>query len=278
MLQFGSFSSATVALVIGALIAWRVPHWLLRDAPTGQRTSCAGLVFDAALVGLVAARIGFVLRWWPDYLAAPLSLLAIGDGGFAPWLGLPVAIGFALWRTHAHSRRVLRRPLLLALAAGCCGWLTALGAFALLAGPPPALPDLALTTLDGAPASPMAQHGRPVVMNLWATWCPPCRREMPALTRVAASHPEVAFLLVNQGEDAAPVRDYLAREQIDSRHVLLDPQQRAMHATGARGLPTTLFFDANGRLVDSHVGELSAARIHSILRRHFGLTVTRSAQ
>ncbi|MBX3700600.1 MAG: TlpA family protein disulfide reductase [Dokdonella sp.] len=267
MSSFGPFSTATVAVLIGVVIAWRLPYHLPRDASRQQRQQTAGHVFDALLFGLVAARLGFVLRWWPDYLAAPRALLALADGGYCAWLGIAAACAFVLWRTR--RQQPLRRPALLAIALGSGAWLAAQGGFDLLAPAPPALPELALHTLDGQPVTPTQQRGRPVVLNLWATWCPPCRREMPALAQAAPNHPQVAFLFVNEGEDAATVRGYLEHEQLAIEHVLLDPQMQAMRALGARALPSTLFFDAQGRLVDSHLGELSGAGLKRILRRHF---------
>ena len=113
--------------------------------------------------------------------------------------------------------------------------------------------------------------GRPMVVNLWATWCPPCRREMPVLAEAQAQRADVAFVFVNQGEGANEVRDYLRGGAMALRNVVLDPASRVSQSTGARGLPTTLFFDAGGRLVDVHMGELTRAGLAQKLRR-FGAT------
>ncbi|WP_306582006.1 prolipoprotein diacylglyceryl transferase family protein, partial [Dokdonella sp.] len=125
MSSFGPFSTATVAVLIGVVIAWRLPYHLPRDASRQQRQQTAGHVFDALLFGLVAARLGFVLRWWPDYLAAPRALLALADGGYCAWLGIAAACAFVLWRTR--RQQPLRRPALLAIALGSGAWLAAQG-------------------------------------------------------------------------------------------------------------------------------------------------------
>lgn len=98
---------------------------------------------------------------------------------------------------------------------------------------------------------------RPIVLNLWATWCPPCRREMPVFEKAQTEFPDIAFVLVNQGESAQQALAYLKTEGLDLTDVLLDPASEAMRSMNSRGLPTTLFFDAKGRLVDPHLGEIT---------------------
>ena len=108
------------------------------------------------------------------------------------------------------------------------------------------------------------------MLNLWATWCPPCRREMPAFEQAQAAFPNVAFVMVNQGENAQQAQAFLAREGLTLTDVLLDSSSRTMQEMGTRGLPTTLFFDVQGQLVASHVGELTIASLKDAIGRHFG--------
>lgn len=256
--------AATAAIVAARLLARRLQGTAAKDA--------GALVVDAVFVGLLAARIGYVLHWWPQYAAAPWSVVSIGDGGFAWWAGLPAAVGFLLWRTR--RLRVLRTPILLGVAAGLGVWLAANGTLALLQRSAPPLPDAPLVTLDGAPKALSAYRGMPVVVNLWATWCPPCRRELPALADAQASYPDVRFVLANQGEDATTIRQYLQSEGLALTDVMRDPGSDTMRIFGSRGLPTTLFFDADGRLVDTHMGELTRASLADTLRRRFGARPT----
>jgi thiol-disulfide isomerase/thioredoxin len=131
------------------------------------------------------------------------------------------------------------------------------------------MPDVTLAEFPGGRPTTLAQAagGRPAVVNLWASWCGPCRAEMPVLAAAQQRTPDVAILFANQGERADTVQAYLARERLAMRDVLLDERSALGPTVGSRGLPTTLFYDAQGRLVDAHVGVLSAASLHARLQR-----------
>jgi len=75
--------------------------------------------------------------------------------------------------------------------------------------------------------------------------------------------------MVNQGESAQQARAFLEAEGLHLKDVLLDPASQSMQAFASRGLPTTLFFDEHGRLVDTHLGELSMASLKNTVSRHF---------
>ena len=103
--------------------------------------------------------------------------------------------------------------------------------------------------------------GGPLVINLWATWCPPCRREMPVLERAQHQRPDVTFLFVNQAESMQSVSTFLATQGLTLDNVLFDASGRLGQAVGSMALPTTLFYSAEGRLINSHLGELSQASL-----------------
>ncbi|MFC5463007.1 prolipoprotein diacylglyceryl transferase family protein [Massilia niabensis] len=230
--------------------------WTRRRAVDPSNT-----LWHMALWGLLAARAAFVLKHFDTYLADPLDILDIRDGGFVAFAGLLVAL--AIGADAARRERALQRPLATSVLAGIAVWAGATLAFGSLAAPAP-LPDLALRRLDGSLLS-LRGSGKPVVVNLWATWCPPCRREMPALGAAQAANPGVAFVFVNQGEEAAVVQRYLDDERIALNNVTLDPARQVARATQAVGYPTTLFYDAEGRLVARHMGELSRAQLNEQL-------------
>jgi len=268
MLSIGPFSIRVVAVAVAALLAWLVARFIQRRPPDGHHKTASSLILDALLLGLLAARIGYVAQWWHEYAAAPRSIIALGDGGFDWRIGLAAAIVFAGWRLRRLP--ALRRPVMAGMLAGVAAWGIAQGTLATLQHGAPPLAALQLEALDATPVPVQRFAGKPVVVNLWATWCPPCQREMPILAQAQQDHPGMTVLMVNQGEDAQAVRAFLEQKGLRFDHVLLDRTLHAMKTYGSRGLPTTLFFDAKGNLVESHMGEITAARLKDAVADRFG--------
>ncbi len=86
------------------------------------------------------------------------------------------------------------------------------------------------------------------------------------MARLAQENPGVHFLFVSQGEGPLVVRQFLQERGLEVQWVLLDPETRLSQALGIQGLPTTFFFDGEGRLVARHLGELSEALLLGYLR------------
>ena len=127
------------------------------------------------------------------------------------------------------------------------------------------MPDLMVRRLDGSEVALRSLADRPLVVNLWATWCPPCRREMPAMQAAQQANPDIGFVFVNQGESSVLVRRFLATQQLQLKNVVIDPAGQLAARTGAAGYPTTLFYAADGKLQLRHVGELSEATLRDKL-------------
>lgn len=212
------------------------------------------VVWKTILGGLVAARITFVLQNAPEYAAEPLSILAVSDGGFSDTAGVLVA--FMLGAHLTARTNTPRRPVFAAVLSAGVVWIG--GAIAMLDFGPPntPVPLVELRRLDGTPVQLRTLTDKPMVVNLWATWCPPCRREMPALQDAQKRHPGITFVFVNEGEDAATIGAFLAQQKLDLDNVLTDRARELGRRTGSFAMPTTLFYGRDGRLFLRHMGEL----------------------
>jgi cytochrome oxidase Cu insertion factor (SCO1/SenC/PrrC family) len=150
------------------------------------------------------------------------------------------------------------------LASGGDGWGAAdvLQALLTIAGPeqPAAsaggkLPAYTLSSTDGSHVSLAGLAGKPAVINFWATYCPPCRAEMPLLQKRVGATSGVQLVLINEGEGSQAARDYLQGLGLHDPS-LLDSDLSVGHAFGAIALPTTVFVAADGTIVARHIGQL----------------------
>jgi len=118
-------------------------------------------------------------------------------------------------------------------------------------------PDLVLETADGANLRLSELRGKVVVVNFWATWCPPCRREMPSLERLnqLMRGQPLAIVGIDAGEDVEAVLRFRASvTPAPSFQLLLDTDGKALKAFGVKGLPTTFVLDREGRIVYKALG------------------------
>lgn len=117
-------------------------------------------------------------------------------------------------------------------------------------------PNFALLWEDGRGIDLAGLQGRPVILNFWATWCPPCREEMPALEELWQQYGAggVVVLGVDQGESTAIVERFI-REKVDTTFpILLDGDHAVGDSYFVRSLPTTFFIDRNGFIQEIRIG------------------------
>lgn len=150
-------------------------------------------------------------------------------------------------------------------------------------GPAPSgsrLPAVTLPCMDGRDAGMVlaAPTGRPLVLNLWASWCPPCGRELPAFEALhrdvsaAAGGPALRVVGVNT-RDSATNAVAAARDLAVTFPNVYDRDGRVQRALGRNGLPVTVFVDARGRVRHVHTGPLDRATLRRLVGTHLGVVV-----
>lgn len=245
---------AALALLLAGLVALRQPR-------ARQARWFNGLL----LAWLIGARLGHVLLHADSYLAAPQDSIKLWQPGYSTVWGMLAAAGWSAWLLRERLSTLIIAQLLLAVSVAL--WLmlmlwNPLGGRSGLHE----LPVLALENLDGERVDLRDLKGERVVLNLWATGCPPCLRGMPLLAE-AAARDDVSVVIANQGESLLEVVRYLDAQHLVFDDALLDPDQRLMTLSKSPGLPASLLFDTEGRLVEHHAGELTRAQLNAWLAR-----------
>jgi thiol-disulfide isomerase/thioredoxin len=134
-------------------------------------------------------------------------------------------------------------------------------------------PLFSLKDLDGNKVALKDLKGKPVILTFWATWCPPCKKELPTLAEFAKmTKDQLIILAIDIGEDQKTVRRFVEANKIDLR-VLLDERKQFSRAYGAIMIPTTILIDKEGMMVGKIVGERdwSTQEAWSAMRELFGL-------
>jgi thiol-disulfide isomerase/thioredoxin len=159
-------------------------------------------------------------------------------------------------QAHAGWRAALAAALLWTAGAAAAGLPPLSHSLTPAAAGTPA-PPIRLKDIEGRFHDLAALKGKVVLVNFWATWCPPCRREMPSMDRLARklAGEDFVVLAVDVGEDADTVEAFLS--QLDGGHafpILLDTRGRTLQAWGGGGQPTTYLVDRQGRIAYTAVG------------------------
>jgi thiol-disulfide isomerase/thioredoxin len=131
------------------------------------------------------------------------------------------------------------------------------------------LPEVGLVTADDTPASLADYHGRWVVLNFWATWCAPCRHEMPALDRLQAAMPDLAVVPVATGRNAVEgIQRFYDEAGVTHLPILRDPKSDLARPMGVLGLPITVILNPEGQEVARLIGdaEWDSAHAQTVLK------------
>jgi len=128
-------------------------------------------------------------------------------------------------------------------------------------------PDFTVFDLQGNKVNLSDFAGKPVVLNFWASWCPPCKSEMPHFNKVYADvKDDVVFMMVDlvdgQRETQAKGQKYVENEGYDFP-IYFDNEQNASNTYGISSIPTTLFIDSNGKIINAYQGAMDEATLRA---------------
>lgn len=134
------------------------------------------------------------------------------------------------------------------------------------------LPEATLIELDTGEPTAWPDDGTPLVINLWASWCTPCRKEMPAFDEVSRElDGQLTIVGVTDESDLDAARD--AADQAGVTYPLLvDEDQTVLVDLEITGLPGTVFVDAEGAVVGRHLGALTASQLRQEIEERYGIT------
>ena len=234
-----------------------------------------------AWTGLVGARLAFVAVNWSAYRTAPWTIFYLWQPGYLFLGGLLFGGACILWQSlkRATDKRKTFAAVLTGsyLTAGIL-YFGAIGSLELLRQPgTPAsgnpAPEIRFEDLSAAPVSLSEFAGRAVVLNFWATWCPPCRREMPMLDEFHAAYSSRGLSVIGLAIDEPPAQVRRFVESIGVSYPIwvdappsapgFDRSRQVFSRYGGVGLPTTVFIDRKGIIRRIYVGELSRGFLHS---------------
>ncbi|MDX6556129.1 MAG: cytochrome c biosis protein CcmG, thiol:disulfide interchange protein DsbE [Miltoncostaeaceae bacterium] len=126
--------------------------------------------------------------------------------------------------------------------------------------------DFSVPSLDdGDPITLADYRGKPLVLNFWASWCGPCKRELPDLVAFATAHPEIAVLGLAVNDDPSDSRKFAEKYRVDY-DLGVDDRARVAGEYGATGLPVTIYLDREGRILGSRFGGVTEADLDAFAK------------
>ena len=264
-LSFGPFIIPLRFLAVGACLAAAI---LVARVPLRRHRHLRAMVTErlvnAVVIFIAAWKLTPVILHPLDFFHDPLSLLMGAPGIAGLVVGVAAALvyaGLALVRPR-RLRLAGFLPLLLFAVVAAAGFgLGAVGARSATPGPP--APALSLPALSGNTVSLASLRGRVVVVNFWATWCPPCRAELPVLADFARREGAAGAVLLSVDQTSTETSEEAVRAFAKKygivADVLLDGMGAVARAWDVQAYPSTFIVDPKGRVSAKRTGAVDLA-------------------
>ena len=282
VLQIGPVSApawlpASVAAMIAGYIAAKI---LLRNKPSAAARA-GNLLVNAFLIYLCVWKISPAFFSLRTFIQQPLLILYAPGGAAGALIGflsVCVYVGISYFKNRSITSDFVR-SIGIAVAVSLCVFFAITLTISSQANPrqkarSAAAPGFTLDTMGGVAIRLTDYRGSYVVINFWATWCPPCRAEIPELKAlrddIVSGKNEVPMVLLSINQTAsedglASVERFIKKHSIEFT-VLLDGRNKITNLYGIRGIPTTFILDREGNILARRTGVISRAWIKGVIR------------
>lgn len=273
--------------VAGFFVTAFLAVWLVRRTALFLKVDAAlaaRIAEHSLWTGIFASRLGYVIWNWTAFEDKPWTALYLWQPGYSFVAGLSTALIYILYCIYKQNA-ALRHPIAATLCAGFtipvllyAGIFVTMNKFvdASILAPGDSIPQYELIDLKGNPVGFEDFKGNGIIVNFWATWCAPCRREMPLLESIYQEYKNqrIAIIGISVGESRETALRYV--DSIGVTYPIwgdqVRPGQNNTKTTvlsdrfNVVGLPTTFFIDRNGTIASSYVGELNRAILQERVR------------
>ncbi|MFB7140763.1 MULTISPECIES: TlpA disulfide reductase family protein [unclassified Bacillus (in: firmicutes)] len=130
-------------------------------------------------------------------------------------------------------------------------------------------PDIQLMTLDEKKVNLSSFKGKKVILNFWATWCPPCQDEIPALEKFHQAHKDIEMIgvadYIGEKKDLNFIKNFVSKNSMNY-NILIDENGDNFRKYGVISIPTTYFINANGEIVFKQIGPVTEKQLNTFLK------------
>lgn len=261
-----------IRLILASALAL-LSGWLIIRGKE-SRKEVNGVLLNAVWFFLLGVKLSLLLTHFPTVKSEPLFILYGWGDNLNISIGFLLILSYFSWFLIKKSTSKLKHFTYLGVSTVVFGVAFLSSSFLLKSLSPEQLQNplsIELKEKEDLFGQPIPfKEGEITILNFWATWCPPCRAEMPELSAFSTEHPEVNFILVNniesEKEGLEGVKNFM-KDKGYSFDVLPDHHSHFTSAFGISSFPTTMMFDKQGNFLDKYVGVVSTSWLEGFLDR-----------